>query len=143
MQFRPFGFPARGFYVWIVALVLLAVSAAGVRADTTGKQDFEQNCATCHGKNGKGHGEALYVIPGIKPTDLTQLTKNNGGVFPADRVYQSIDGRAGIPAHSRIDMPFWGTTLQEGGKEFTPESEARVKTRILNMVGYIKSIQEK
>jgi hypothetical protein len=40
-------------------------------------------------------------------------------------------------------MPFWGTTLQQQGKEFTPESEAKVKARISNMVSYIKSIQEK
>jgi hypothetical protein len=64
-------------------------------------------------------------------------------VFPAERVYQSIDGRAGIPAHSRIDMPFWGTTMQQEGKEFTPGSEAKVKERISNMVSYIKSIQKK
>jgi mono/diheme cytochrome c family protein len=133
----------RGVCIGIVALLAFALSAAYVRADTTGKQDFDANCASCHGKDGKGHGEALYVIPGINPPDLTQLTKNNGGVFPGKRVYQSIDGRTGIPAHSRIDMPFWGTTLQQEGKEFTPKSEANVKARISNMVSYIKSIQEK
>jgi len=128
----------------MAALLLLASCAAGALADEpSGKQDFEQNCASCHGKNGKGHGEALYVIPGIKPPDLTLLGKNNGGVFPAEQVYRAIDGRSSIPAHSRIDMPFWGTTLQEQGKEFTPESEAKVKARISNMVAYIKSIQEK
>ncbi len=124
-------------------MLVFAAGATNLRADTTGKQDFEQNCASCHGKDGKGHGEALYFIPGVKPPDLTKLSGNNGGVFPAERVYQSIDGRAGIPAHSRIDMPFWGTTLQQEGKEFTPESEAKVKARISNMVSYIKSIQEK
>ena len=133
----------RELCIWTVALFLFASSAASARAETSGKQDFRQNCASCHGKDGKGHGEALYVIPGIKPPDLTRLGKNNGGVFPAAEVYQSIDGRSGIPAHSRIDMPFWGTTLQEQGKEFTPESEAKVKARISNMVAYIKSIQEK
>jgi mono/diheme cytochrome c family protein len=143
MHLTSIGFSARRVCVWIVALLAFAVSAMSVRADTTGRQDFEQNCASCHGKDGKGHGEALYVIPGIKPPDLTKLTRNNGGVFPAERTYQSIDGRAGIAAHSRIDMPFWGTTLQQQGKEFTPESEAKVKARISNMVSYIKSIQEK
>jgi hypothetical protein len=83
------------------------------------------------------------VIPGIKPPDLTKLTRNNRGVFPAEEVYQSIDGRAGIPAHSRLDMPFWGTVFQERGKEFTPESEAKAKERISNIVSYIKSIQQK
>jgi hypothetical protein len=143
MRLTLIGFFGRRVCVWIVALLIFAVGKTNLWADTTGRQDFDQNCASCHGKDGRGHGEALYVIPGIKPPDLTKLTRNNGGVFPAERVYQSIDGRAGIPAHSRIDMPFWGTTLQQEGKEFTPESEAKVKARILNMVSYIKSIQEK
>ena len=133
--------PRRELCIWTAALLLFASSAASVRAEPSGKQDFQQHCASCHGKDGKGGGEALYVIPGIKPPDLTRLAKNNGGVFPAERVYQSIDGRAGVPAHSRIDMPFWGTTLQEQGREFTPESEAKVKARISNMVVYIRSIQ--
>jgi mono/diheme cytochrome c family protein len=143
MRLTSIGLFGRGVCVWIAALLIFAVGAAKVRADPTGRQDFDENCASCHGKDGKGHGEALYVIPGIKPPDLTKLTKNNGGAFPGERVYQSIDGRVGIPAHSRIDMPFWGTTLQQQGKEFTPESEAKVKARISNMVSYIKSIQEK
>ncbi len=143
MRLTLIGSLKRGVRVWIVALLIFALSVANVWADTTGKQDFDENCASCHGKDGNGHGAALYVIPEIKPSDLTKLTKNNGGVFPAERVYQSIDGRTGIPAHSRIDMPFWGTTLQQPGKEFSPESEAKVKVRISNMVSYIKSLQEK
>ena len=127
----------------IVALLVLALSAMNVGAGTAGKRDFEQNCASCHGKDGKGHGEAVYVIPGIKPPDLTKLTSNNGGVFPADQVYQSIDGRGDFPSHRRFDMPFWGTEFQQQGKEFTPQSEAQAKKRISNIVSYIKSIQEK
>jgi Cytochrome c len=137
------GFIGRGVSAWIVALLVCGFSAMNVGAATTGKQDFEENCASCHGKDGRGQGEALYVIPGIKPPDLTKLTRNNRGVFPAEDVYRSIDGRAGIPAHSRLDMPFWGTVFQEGGKEFTPESEAKAKERISNIVSYIKSIQQK
>jgi mono/diheme cytochrome c family protein len=137
------GFLRRGVSAWIVALFVFGASAMNIWAATSGKQDFEQNCASCHGKDGMGHGEALYVIPGIKPPDLTKLSRNNRGVFPAEEVYQSIDGRAGIPGHSRLDMPFWGTVFQEGGKEFTPESEAKAKERISNIVSYIQSIQQK
>lgn len=108
MRLTLIGFFERGVRVWIIALLLSAGGTVNAWADTTGKQDFDANCATCHGKDGKGHGPALYVIPGIKPPDLTKLSRNNGGVFPAEQVYQSIDGRAGIPAHSRIDMPFGG-----------------------------------
>ncbi len=143
MQMALIGLLRRGVSASIVVLLVSGFSVMNVRAGTTGKQDFEQNCASCHGKDGKGHGEALYVIPGIKPPDLTLLTRNHGGVFPADRVYQSIDGRAGIPSHARFDMPFWGTKFQQAGKEFTPDSEAKVKERISDVVSYIKSLQQK
>lgn len=136
-------FFTRGVCASIVALVIFSFSAMNGWAETTGRQDFEQNCASCHGKDGKGHGEALNVIPGITPPDLTRLTRDNGGVFPVDRVYESIDGRAGIPSHSRFDMPFWGTEFQQEGKEFSSESEAKARERISNIVSYIKSIQEK
>ncbi len=136
-------FFGRGVSASIVALLVLALSAMNVGAGTAGKPDFEQNCASCHGKDGKGHGEAVYVIAGLKPPDLTKLASKNGGVFPANQVYQSIDGRGDIPSHTRFDMPFWGTEFQQQGKEFTPQSEAAAKERILNIVSYINSIQEK
>jgi hypothetical protein len=132
----------RGLLQAIVASMIFGFSTPTVWAGVTGKSDFERNCASsCHGKDGKGHGEALYVLPRIKPPDLTRLTPNNRGIFPRDQVYQSIDGRAGIPSHSRFDMPFWGTNFQEQGKEFTPESEEKAKERISNIVSYIESIQ--
>ena len=43
----------------------------------------------------------------VAPANLTQLAKNNGGKFPADRVAQVL--RAGkSPAHGSSDMPVWG-----------------------------------
>ena len=40
-------------------------------------------------------------------------------------------------------MPFWGTTFQREGQEFTPASEAAVRARIMKIVDYVKSIQKK
>jgi mono/diheme cytochrome c family protein len=106
---------------WILPRLLLGAlmytfPTPNADAASTGKQDFDANCASCHGFDGKGHGQALYVIPQVKPPDLTVLTKTDGGVFPTDRVYKSIDGRNGIPSHERFDMPFWGTTFQREGQ---------------------------
>ena len=131
--------PALPLAVLICAFPIGSTNAGS----TTGKHDFDTNCAPCHGFEGKGHGQALYVIPQVKPPDLTVLSKNNGGVFPTDRVYKSIDGRNGIPSHERFDMPFWGTTFQLEGQEFTPASEAAVRARIMKIVDYVKSIQKK
>jgi len=126
-----------------LVVLICAFPTARANADGTGKHDFDTNCASCHGFDGKGHGQALYVIPQVKPPDLTVLSKNNGGAFPTDRVYKSIDGRSGIPSHERFDMPFWGTTFQREGQEFTPASETEVRARIMKIVDYVKSIQEK
>jgi mono/diheme cytochrome c family protein len=127
----------------LLAVLMFTFPIRSADAASTGKQDFDTNCASCHGVDGKGHGQALYVIPQVKPPDLTLLSKANGGVFPTDRVYKSIDGRNGIPSHERFDMPFWGTTFQREGQEFTPASEAAVRARITKIVAYVKSIQQK
>lgn len=111
-----------------------------MQAPTSGKADFMRNCASCHGANGKGHGPDVAAL-GIKPSDLTAISLRNGGVFPFKQVENDIDGRKTVPGHKRFDMPFWGTTFQPDGKEFTPESEAKVQARIDALVNYIKSIQ--
>jgi mono/diheme cytochrome c family protein len=123
------------------AVFLVLLMATKSLAQDTGKQDFVKHCAGCHGTDGKGHGPDLYILAGVKPSDLTQLSKKNGGVFPTDEVKDTIDGRKTIPSHKRFDMPFWGVDFQRAGKEFTPESEAKVKQRIDNLVYYIETIQ--
>ena len=107
----------------------------------SGKQDFMNHCAPCHGDDGKGHGPELKVLPDIHPSDLTKISMKNGGVFPRQKVVDMVDGRKAIPSHKRFDMPFWGVNFQQEGKEFTPESEAKAKARIDALVAYVESIQ--
>jgi mono/diheme cytochrome c family protein len=127
----------------VTALAAALTFAAGpVRAQNAGKADYIKNCAGCHGADGKGQGRDLYVV-NVKPKDLTLLAKKNGGVFPFQQVEDSIDGRRGIPSHKRFDMPFWGVTFQEPGKEFTPESEAKAKQRIDGIVRFIQTVQQR
>ena len=127
----------------VVAIAFVFPGASVAASADAGKKDFIENCAPCHGADGKGNGRALYVIPNVKPPDLTVLSKHNGGEFPTQRVYKSIDGRDGIPSHERFDMPFWGTTFQREGQEFTPASEAEVRARIMRIVDYVKTLQQK
>ena len=133
----------RAVAIAAAVFVVIGLYGTSLAAEDAGKKDFIENCAPCHGTDGKGHGAALYVIPNAKPPDLTVLSRTNGGRFPTKRVYRSIDGRNGIPSHKRFDMPFWGTTFQPEGKEFTPASDAAVKARIMKIVAYIKRLQEK
>jgi mono/diheme cytochrome c family protein len=108
-----------------------------------GKADFMKHCAPCHGENAKGHGPEVNIIPGIKPADLTLITTRNGGVFPFQKVEDTIDGRKKIPSHERFDMPFWGVNFQQAGQEFTPESEGKARSRIDALVSYLETIQAK
>jgi len=114
---------------------------AGAENPVSGKQDFMNHCAPCHGNDGKGNGPELKVLPDIHPSDLTNITLKNGGVFPREKVADMVDGRKAIPSHKRFDMPFWGVNFQQEGKEFTPESEAKAKARIDALVNYVESIQ--
>lgn len=128
----------------IVMIALAAVALyAQLAAAQTAKQDFDQYCAACHGPGGKGNGTATYVMPTHGMPDLTQLAKQNGGVFPFNDVVDTIDGRKNIPSHERLQMPFWGVTMQQPGKEFTPESDAAVKRRITALATYIEGLQQK
>lgn len=114
---------------------------ASAEHPVSGKQDFMNHCAPCHGTDGKGNGPELKVLPDIHPSDLTSITLKNGGVFPRQKVADMVDGRKAIPSHKRFDMPFWGVNFQQEGKEFTPESEAKAKARIDALVNYVESIQ--
>jgi mono/diheme cytochrome c family protein len=106
-----------------------------------GKPAYERNCAVCHGREGKGDGGAASVLT-VKPTDLTQISKNNGGNFPFWRVYGVIDGREEVKGHGTRDMPIWGDTFRmETPSSSMAQSQAR--GRILELVYYLQSIQAK
>lgn len=116
---------------------------ASAEHPASGKEDFDNHCAPCHGVDGRGHGPELRVLPDIHPSDLTNITLKHGGVFPRQEVVDMVDGRKSIPSHKRFDMPFWGVNFQQEGKEFTPESEAKAKARIDALVAYVEALQRK
>ena len=68
-----------------------------------GKQEFSENCASCHGLDGRGSG-AMGELLSKSPPDLTQLAKQKKGVLPISRLYEVVDG-AGVPSHGSRDMP--------------------------------------
>jgi len=63
-----------------------------------GRLEYEHDCALCHGVTGKGNGWFSGFLKEPAPS-LAQLKKNNGGVFPVDRMYQVIDGRKDVGLH--------------------------------------------
>lgn len=107
-------------------------------ADSVGARLFVTYCASCHGKDGRGHGIVTGELRHAPP-DLTKFTASNGGVFPRERLYRIIDGR-GVAAHGDRDMPVWGDAFARSRENLT---DAGITARIDAIVGYLEAIQER
>ncbi|MGA8539291.1 MAG: c-type cytochrome [Terriglobales bacterium] len=104
----------------------------------SGKEMFKAYCAACHGTDGKGEGPAASALK-VPPANLTLLSKNNGGKYPALKVGAVLHGESTLPAHGSKEMPVWGSLFfsMSGGHE------AEVQQRIANLNNYIESLQSK
>lgn len=134
-----------------IALVLsLTVSEAPAQSvPDWGKAEYESNCASCHGLGGKGDGP---LSEGFRPkaADLTTLSKRNDGVFPAQRVYEIIDGRQEIAAHGPRAMPVWGRDYRSqvpdvslGDIQIYGLKDAVAHNKLLALVDYLHRVQVK
>ena len=101
-------------------------------------QVFRTYCASCHGATARGDGPMAGELRKTPP-DLTKYTRRNGGVFPAERLRQIIDGR-GVPAHGSREMPVWGDAFRSAREGLSPEA---AKARIDAVVRYLEAIQER
>jgi len=104
----------------------------------SGKDMYTAYCAVCHGTDGKGNGPAASALK-VPPTDLTLLSKNNGGKYPSLKVSSAIHGEGAVPAHGSKDMPVWGPLFwnMSGGHE------GEVQQRVANLTKYIETLQVK
>src|ERR1039457_5170675 len=100
----------------------------------SGKDMYTAYGAVCHGTDGKGGGPAASALK-VPPTDLTLLSKSNGGKYPALKVTSSIHGESALPAHGSKEMPVWGSLFwnMSGGHE------GEVQQRVTNLTQYIES----
>ena len=111
---------------------------AAPESHTSGKSVFTTYCASCHGESGRGNG-AVAIFLRRPPADLTQIAIRNKGTFPAERVYQQIDGRQVVKPHGESQMPVWGDAFS---KSATVSDERAIKDKITALVQYLESIQE-
>jgi len=116
------------------------VVPAGKTSADSGKQMYMGYCATCHGVDGKGNGP---VAPALKkqPSDLTVLSKNNGGKFPSHRVEAVLEFGAQDAAHGSAQMPIWGTVFN--AMETSSSQQDLRALRISNLDRYLEAIQAK
>ena len=123
--------------------VLAAGSVAYAQDIEASGEEFRNSCASCHGEDGKGEGFLAKLFPEINPPDLTQLSNNNDGRYPFNRVLETIDGREVVAAHGDRNMPVWGDRYHFDTREvYGPYgNELVIRARVLELVYYIQSIQ--
>jgi mono/diheme cytochrome c family protein len=142
----------RGWVLLLAALAVAVVASGLAAADDqqaaekpaysafNGHQTYKTFCINCHGPGGKGDG---YLAPDLRarPSDLTRLARDNGGVYPEERVRASVDGTVPVRGHGMQEMPVWGDVFlwPEGD---TPERREHVKRKIGELVEFLMTIQE-
>jgi len=99
---------------------------------------FRAHCAACHGAGGKGDGPAASSLK-KSPADLTVLSKNNGGKFPAERVRKFILGdEPSLSSHGSREMPVWGPIFHQ-----IENDQDLGNVRVQNLIKYLETIQQK
>lgn len=134
----------------VPTLVLLVAVVISASAQTTpqrqppmrpvdGATIFRNNCAACHGLEGRGNGPVSKSLKRNVP-DLTGLSQRNGGAFPTVHVQTTITFGADdlLPAHGSKAMPIWGAIFHE------IESDQDLgNVRLESITKYLESIQRK
>jgi len=132
-----------------IGVMILGASATALAAENldVGKREYEVACAVCHGHTGKGDGPLKFQLVSRMP-DLSELAKNNNGIFPFDRIYQVIDGRQEVKAHGPREMPVWGDAFRMQSSVFFDnyppyDTESAARSRILALTEYLYRLQTK
>ena len=138
----PFSFSAVALSV---TLCVVGVSGSAQTAPRTaataaierGRVSYDQYCASCHGKNGKGDGSAAATMRN-KPPDLTLMEKRFG-IFVDAQLESAIRGTDPIVAHGSPGMMLWAAILRRDAANGRAEGD----TRIADLIAFIRSIQQK
>ncbi len=129
------------------ALVALAACTDFNRQNQTmptvddGAAFFAQNCAACHGADSRGTGAAAGDLA-TAPVNLTTLSRQNGGTFPAARALSYIYGDPENSHLARV-MPQFGPEMAE---DLVPVEIDGVLTptprELAGLLVYLEAVQE-
>lgn len=109
-------------------------------APSSGAQLYKQNCAVCHGNDGKGNGPPPANSPFSVPApDLTTLAQRHEGKFPEAYVKAVLQNGVKLQDHGPAEMPVWGVLFNAA----TKSDQKQVAQRIANLTEYLESIQAK
>lgn len=105
----------------------------------SGRINYMTFCLNCHGEQGRGDGPLNELIR-MDPGDLTTLSSENGGTFPANRVEDVIRGTdESVEGHGDREMPVWSTVWAE--QSDSDNAEEMIDARIAELIAYLVSIQ--
>ncbi len=133
------------FHCLLLAVLLIAVTASappgmaqtpGGKAVFNGQAVYEDYCAACHGRDGKGDGPAARALK-TPPIDLTQISHDHAGKFPEAEIRKVILGLDMMPSHGTEAMPIWGKIFTKIGDPNT------VGQRVDALLIYLRQIQAK
>lgn len=105
-------------------------------APNNGKEMYKNYCAPCHGEDGKGNGPVASSLK-ARPSDLTELAKNNNGKFPDTHIVAILQFGADVPSHGSATMPVWGPILGTMNKANIQDKQLRIS----NLTRYLQTIQ--
>jgi nucleotide-binding universal stress UspA family protein/mono/diheme cytochrome c family protein len=130
---------AMGAAIYMALLLVPAVASAQEinKQSTPGAEVYRTYCVSCHGTAARGDGP-LAATMAKKPANLTEIAKRNGGVFPSDLVFRTIDGRNKVRGHGGPDMPEWAEAFSKSREAGDAE---RVTKVIQSLVDYLESLQ--
>ena len=124
----------------IVLAVALSGTAEGAQTDKAaierGRALFEQHCASCHGKSGRGDGPTAATLA-RKPTNLTVMQQRSGAFFRA-QIESAVQGTNASLAHRAPDMLVWGALFRANARGNRSAADARLR----DLVAFIESIQQ-
>jgi mono/diheme cytochrome c family protein len=135
----------------MVAATVLCMSSFSLAQQVRdyGREEYEANCASCHGTNGQGFGPMRPYLTKM-PSDLTTIARRNGGVFPNQLMWEVIDGRTSteIGPHGSREMPVWGNdyraeAMRQAGGPSSQGPEWYVRGKIVALLDYLARMQVK
>ena len=122
----------------IGASALVNLGAQAQAQSYSGASDYQAYCSSCHGTGAEGDGVIAKSLK-RRPADLTELARRNNGLFPEEKVFNTVDGRRSS-AHSDSDMPAWAEVFAKATESAGADKAA---ARIDVLVQYLQTLQVK
>ena len=121
--------------------LLVACAPVSMPEPAEGAVFFAENCASCHGNDGRGQGPASAGLS-PKPVDLSLLARRNGGAFPSARALSYIYGDPEQGHLARV-MPQFGGAMADDLVPLEVDGVLTPTPRALaGLLAYMESIQK-